>query len=165
MKRGPGDITRGDGRYGESGFTLIELLMVLAITGLVLTGLFSFYLAGVSAWQQGADRMDYQQTARISLERMISDLRFASSVTIENPERISYRFPHDPVTYTYRKQGEELVHEYRNGVVAHTKIALGITSLSFKDINGNIDIIVKAGPETAPVIMRSCVWPRNVLRE
>lgn len=148
------------------GFTLAEVLAVLAILGFVIAGLLSFYLAGVTAWQRGVDRMEYQQSARVSLERMIRDLRFAGSVTIVKPDEIRFRFPNDPKIYTYRKSGEELVHESRNGGTSHTKIALGITGLTFAfDGEGNLHITVTAGKGAARITMGSSVRPRNIPRE
>ncbi len=152
-------------RDENGGFTLIETLAALAICSLVVAALLSFYLNGVSAWRRGTDCMENQQSARIALERMTRDLRYARLICIEGPEKVSYRLPHDPLTYSYRRQGEELVHESRNGIVAHTKIALGITALTIQEEDGTVSITICSGGETAPFTLHSSIWPRNVCRE
>src|SRR4029450_11347585 len=71
------------GRMGgdQRGFTLAELLVVMALTGLVLAGVFAIQQRGTSSYLMGASRVEVQQNARTALELMIRELRSAESVT------------------------------------------------------------------------------------
>jgi prepilin-type N-terminal cleavage/methylation domain-containing protein len=63
------------------GFTLAELLVVMAVTGLVMAGAFALQHQGTQSYLTGAARVEVQQNARTVLERMVSELRSAQSVT------------------------------------------------------------------------------------
>lgn len=49
------------------GVTLVELLMALAILGVVMAGLLTVYMAGVSIGSTGTNRTEAQQSARATL--------------------------------------------------------------------------------------------------
>lgn len=65
----------------QRGFSLAELLVVMALTGLVLAGVFAIQQRGTSSYLMGASRVEVQQNARTALELMIRELRSAQSVT------------------------------------------------------------------------------------
>ncbi len=152
-----------DGPDPERGFTLIEILAALVIAGLLFGGLYSFYLGGANTWQKGVRRMDNQQNARIALDYLVEELRFACNVEITAPHEIKFRFKDDPKTYLFRRSGEEIVYESRNGYPSHNKIALGITGLSFEWDSGEcIKITVVSGTGNEQVTMSSSIRPRNM---
>jgi prepilin-type N-terminal cleavage/methylation domain-containing protein len=66
---------------GQRGFTLAELLVVMAILGLMLSGLVTVQMAGQTAYLVGAHRVEAQQNGRVALELMVRELRSACSVT------------------------------------------------------------------------------------
>lgn len=65
----------------QRGFTLAELMVVMALTGLVLAGVFSIQQQGTNSYLMGAGRVETQQNARVALEQMVRELRSAESVT------------------------------------------------------------------------------------
>jgi prepilin-type N-terminal cleavage/methylation domain-containing protein len=65
----------------QRGFTLAELLVVMALTGLVLAGVFSIQQQGTNSYLMGAGRVETQQNARVALDLMTRELRSAKSVT------------------------------------------------------------------------------------
>ena len=65
----------------QRGFTLAELMVVMALTGLVLAGVFSIQQQGTNSYLMGAGRVEVQQNARVALEQMVRELRSAETVT------------------------------------------------------------------------------------
>lgn len=51
-------------RAGVEGFTLVELLIALSIVGALLAIAFGGLRVGISAWNQGEDRAEFQQHTR-----------------------------------------------------------------------------------------------------
>ena len=77
----------------ERGYTLAELLTAMAVMGLLLAGLLLTLQEGQTAYQYGAGRAEVQQNARVALERMLRELRSASTITTSSA---------NAVTFTYR---------------------------------------------------------------
>ncbi len=65
----------------QRGFSLAELLIVIAILGLMLSGLLAVQMQGQKAYLIGSHRVEAQQNARVALELMARELRSAQSVT------------------------------------------------------------------------------------
>ena len=61
----------------ERGFTMTELLVVCALMGTVMGGVLSLLLVGQQSAATSAAKQDAQQNARMSLERMIEEIRQA----------------------------------------------------------------------------------------
>lgn len=69
--------------FRQSGFTLVELLVGMALSSLLIGVLFSFLFVSLKAWHFGSIQSALQQTARISLDTMVRELRYAK--TIQSP--------------------------------------------------------------------------------
>jgi prepilin-type N-terminal cleavage/methylation domain-containing protein len=61
----------------ERGYTLAEMMVVCAIVGLVMASLLGLVLSGQQAFWYGTTQVDAQQTARVSIERMVKEIREA----------------------------------------------------------------------------------------
>jgi prepilin-type N-terminal cleavage/methylation domain-containing protein len=61
----------------ERGFTMTELLVVCALMGTVMAGVLSLLMIGQQSAATTAAKQDAQQNARMSLERMIGEIREA----------------------------------------------------------------------------------------
>ncbi|MEW5785665.1 MAG: prepilin-type N-terminal cleavage/methylation domain-containing protein, partial [Bacillota bacterium] len=111
----------------QEGYTILELLAALAIFGLIIGAIYSFYLAGLNSWNRGIVQMDSQQSARIAMDKMIRELRYASAVELQSDEEIRFQLTGDTKTYLFRKSGRELIFESKlnNSTKSHNKIALG----------------------------------------
>jgi len=66
----------------QRGFSLAELLIVIALLGLMLTGLLAVQMQGQKAYLIGSHRVEAQQNGRVALELMVRELRSAQSVTV-----------------------------------------------------------------------------------
>jgi len=148
----------------DDGFTLVEMLAVLAVLGVVFTGIYSFYFSGVAGWQRGVNQMDCQQSARIALEKMARELRYACGVEIVSPEEIHFSRKGDNRVYLFHLAGEELVFESKVGGVtySHNKVALDISSLEFsREENQVINITISASRDNQQKKIVTGVRPRN----
>ena len=157
----------------EKGFTLIEILITLSMIGLIITAIYSFYFSGLNGWRRSSDQVEYQQSARIALDKMVYELAEAKEITIRNQgKEIHFSVPGDLRIYRFRLNGPQLVldapaptdHYY-------TVVALGITDLIFTaESSGLIKIRVGAGsfdPNSGKTIhtaiyLSSAVFPRNL---
>lgn len=154
---------------GERGITLIELLVTLTILGFVITALYTFYLSGLQSWNRSIDRMEYQQSARIAMNKMVSEIRYAHSVEIRlgNNEMLYYWADHKGklTLFRFRLSGNQLLFEQRRDNDTHyayNVIAMGISGLSFAiDENDTVFITIRAGEGVKEIIISSSVRPRN----
>jgi prepilin-type N-terminal cleavage/methylation domain-containing protein len=65
----------------QLGFSLAELLVVVAILGLMLSGLLVVQMHGQQSYLMGSRRVEAQQNGRVALDLMARELRSAQSVT------------------------------------------------------------------------------------
>jgi len=61
----------------RSGFTLLEMLTALAMLALMMVFMFNIAGQSVRAWEVGGRRMEAAQTARIGMDLLASELRYA----------------------------------------------------------------------------------------
>jgi prepilin-type N-terminal cleavage/methylation domain-containing protein len=64
----------------ERGMTLLELMIVLAILSLTSSAIFSLLFAGLKTYWKGDAATQVQQGARVSIDRMMRDLRQAGQL-------------------------------------------------------------------------------------
>lgn len=77
----------------EHGFTLVELLVVLVILGIVLGGLTQLFTSGTNAEVDQNNRVQAQQQARVGLNKLRSEVRCASAVTVNSASSITLTLP------------------------------------------------------------------------
>lgn len=65
----------------QRGFSLAELLVVVAVFGLMLSGLLFVQMQGQQSYLMGSRRVEAQQNGRVALDLMVRELRSAQSVT------------------------------------------------------------------------------------
>ena len=98
-------------RRDERGYTLAELLTAMAVLGLLMAGLFLTLQEGQTVYLYGAGRAEVQQNARVALERMLRELRTASSVATSSANDVKFTFLDDTaasVTVEYNLNGTNL---------------------------------------------------------
>jgi prepilin-type N-terminal cleavage/methylation domain-containing protein len=66
-------------RPDEDGYSLVELIVVMAILGVVLSGLTTVFVGGSTAEAQLNHRFQAQQESRAALDRIRTDIHCASS--------------------------------------------------------------------------------------
>jgi prepilin-type N-terminal cleavage/methylation domain-containing protein len=69
----------------ENGFTLVELTVVMVILTVVLLGLTTSFVSGMSSEVSVAQRQKAQQNARTALQQLRQDIHCASAVGGVNP--------------------------------------------------------------------------------
>ncbi len=62
---------------GEAGFSLVEALIAVAISSVVLLGLYLIYDINQATFIRGEQQTDLQQNARIGMDRLVRELRLA----------------------------------------------------------------------------------------
>jgi prepilin-type N-terminal cleavage/methylation domain-containing protein len=67
----------------ERGYTLIEMLIVMAILGIVISGLTTIFVSGSRAELDMNRRFQAQQQARLALDRIRADLHCASAAQVQ----------------------------------------------------------------------------------
>ena len=130
----------------QRGFTLAELLVVMALTGLVLAGVFAIQQEGTNSYLMGAGRVETQQNARVALELMVRELRSAEAVTaLGSATDITFR---DVAGATVRYQ---LTGNTLNRTAAGVGGVLigGVQSLTFTYYAAGFDPVANTGPTTA----------------
>jgi len=64
----------------KNGFTLIEMMIVVAILGIIILGLVTFFTGGTRAWVTGQHQLEAQRNARLSMDQMVREIREADKV-------------------------------------------------------------------------------------
>ena len=57
-------------RKNQKGFSLIEMMVVVAILGLIVLGLVTFFTGGAKSWVAGQSQLEAQRNARQAMDRM-----------------------------------------------------------------------------------------------
>jgi prepilin-type N-terminal cleavage/methylation domain-containing protein len=157
----------------EKGFTLIEMLITLSMIGFVIAAVYSFYLTGLKGWERSTEQVEYQQSARIALDKIVHELTAAKAVSIKKQgKEIRFNIHGDTRTFRFRLAGPQLVFDvYPPSSHYYTVVALGITDLYFsKDEHNLITVKVGAGsfdpksgePIRTALYLTSAVLPRNL---
>jgi prepilin-type N-terminal cleavage/methylation domain-containing protein len=76
----------------ERGYTLAELLTAIAVMGLLLAGLLLTLQQGQTAYQYGARRAEVQQNARVALDRMLRELRSATTIITSTTTDVKFTY-------------------------------------------------------------------------
>jgi len=148
------------------GLTLIELLITLSLTGLIIASVYSFYLTGLKKWQSSIAILDYQQSARIAMEKVVHELRYAHGIEIRASAcEIRFKRDGDNRNLRFIHRGQEIVFEsYPPGShnYFHNKIALNIKELCFyQTAEGVITVEISTGDGSYSYSLKSAVIPLN----
>jgi type II secretory pathway component PulJ len=152
----------------EKGLTVIELLATLAIAAFIIAAIYSFHLAGIKGWQRSVAKLDDNQSARIAMDKMIRELRYANSVSLHDQGReIRFTAPHDSYrTLRFRIANNEIVYDSfptGSSFYFNTKIAQNINSINFSlDENHLIIIVIETGQPGNKALLEGSVYPRNL---
>jgi prepilin-type N-terminal cleavage/methylation domain-containing protein len=153
---------------GEKGLTVIELLATLAIAGFVIAAIYSFHLTGIKGWQRAVSKIDDNQSARIAMDKIIRELRYANSISLhEQGREIRFTAPHDRYrTLRFRLAGGEVVYDSfptGSSLYFNTKVAQNIKSINFSlKENQLIEIVIETGETGGGALLKGSVYPRNL---
>ncbi|MDZ4133457.1 MAG: prepilin-type N-terminal cleavage/methylation domain-containing protein [Dethiobacteria bacterium] len=159
-----------DPGWQERGLTIIELLATLAILGMIIAALYSFYLSGLHSWSRCIDRIEEQQSARIAIDKIIKEVRYAHAVEIRynEPTMIYYRININGISTLHRfrnSAGQLLLERRRNNDThySYNVIALGLSALFFEiDANNTVHITIRVGNDPVSSTLTGSVRPLNL---
>jgi len=66
----------------KKGFSLIELMVVVAILGIIILGLVTFFTGGTKSWVAGQSQLKAQREARQAMDRMVREIREGKNVKL-----------------------------------------------------------------------------------
>lgn len=96
----------------QKSFTLMELVIVIAVTGIVAGTIFQILDNGLRAWRIQSSHSEIREDARWGLNRLIREIRQASSVTIPSGNSILFTYDEDrngiAETFLYDVNGTNL---------------------------------------------------------
>ena len=111
-------------RTHRNGFTVIELLVALAVTGIMLIALFSFFSLGFQTFYSGRQRIDLQQNVRLAADFITREVRYANELEIVTPGEIRFTLHGCSNQYRIKQKGDELVlltNDVENKIAYHIR--------------------------------------------
>ena len=79
---------------GKKGFSLIEMMVVIAILGIIVLGLVTFFTGGARSWVAGQSQLEAQRNARQAMDRMVREIREGELIEgISDEKYIEVSFP------------------------------------------------------------------------
>ncbi len=128
-------MKRLTGRVGNArGFTLIEFAIASAIAGVMFLVLYSILDQALSAYNVGMLRSRAVQNGRVTMVRIVDDLRYAEDIWVADDDRIFVSRPHEGngtlqlIDYYYNPASDEVTRRINWG--ANYTFAEQITSFS-----------------------------------
>ncbi len=92
----------------QRGFSLIELMVVVAILGLIVLGLVTFFTGGTKSWVAGQSQLEAQRNARQAMDRMVREIREGKNVHEDSNDTKIIIIYYDDTTKKYEKVSSTL---------------------------------------------------------
>jgi prepilin-type N-terminal cleavage/methylation domain-containing protein len=135
----------------KKGVSLIELLAALVICGVVVAGVYRFYITQSRVYTVQDQVIEAQQNVRLAMEILLRDLRMAgydddsvkSSITITDP--IAPPLRDDSITISYEYY-DKTVLQYQKHTVAYRREmnpSRLIRQLTINDVAGSPDVLLE----------------------
>jgi prepilin-type N-terminal cleavage/methylation domain-containing protein len=68
----------------QHGLTLIELIIGMSLMLILLTGIIDLFSGSIKVWISGRNQTYIQQTARIAMDTIVREVRYAHQITLKN---------------------------------------------------------------------------------
>ncbi len=117
----------------QKGSTLMEVVLAVAIFSLILTAALAFYAGGLQSWSRGVSALDRQQNARIAMDIIVRELRYALSL-----EGLQ---DGDPLPF----YSSEIEDQQGGSRLCYTNVDGHNSELCFNETKKNITLKVKRG--------------------
>lgn len=113
----------------KRGFILLEILLAFLLLSAAAATVHHFYCFGLLSYTRGSIKTDLHQSARASMVKITSELRWAESYHVHSSgSQIEFTLPEDPRKYTFRLRGQDLEFLIDSTV---NKVAYDIYVLNF----------------------------------
>jgi prepilin-type N-terminal cleavage/methylation domain-containing protein len=154
----------------EHGYTLAELMVAMAVMALLLAGIFLTLREGQSAYQYGAGRAEVQQNGRVALDRMLRELRTASTITTATATDLKFTYLDETgtlITVEYTLSGTPsagspvLLQRNQTGAANQPDIVIGGVSnltMTYYDIN---NVVTATAANVRSVDVQLTTVPEN----
>lgn len=76
----------------QKSFSLIEMMVVVAVLGVIVLGLVTFFTGGTKSWVSGQYQLTAQRNARQAMDRMVREIREASEIIASSTSSIEINF-------------------------------------------------------------------------
>lgn len=76
----------------QKGFSLIEMMVAVAVLGVIVLGLVTFFTGGTKSWVSGQYQLTAQRNARQAMDRMVREIREASDIKASFTSSIEINF-------------------------------------------------------------------------
>lgn len=129
------------------GYTLMEMLVSVLLLSIILAGVYGVMITGNNIFNRDIAILDMEQQTRNAIDRIIREVRQASSQTITTNynsttnDKIVFTIP-TAVGIQYYLTGSDLMREYPNGTTK--KVASNINLLKFTLTGSLLQIQVRA---------------------
>ncbi len=117
----------------KKGFSFIEIMIVIAIFSMIGGGVFQIFSLGQKVYLTESALLDLQGYSRNAMDRMVREIRAASSVTVTavntNVDSITFTTP-SATGVQYYLSGNRIIREYPSGttrIIAHDVARLKFT--------------------------------------
>jgi prepilin-type N-terminal cleavage/methylation domain-containing protein len=81
-------------RENQKGFSLIEMMVAMAVLGLIVLGLVTFFTGGTRSWVTGQYQLEAQRNARLTMDRMVKEIREGKNISSGSETSITVLIPH-----------------------------------------------------------------------
>jgi len=136
----------------QKGFSLIEMMVVVAVLGVIVLGLVTFFTGGTKSWVAGQSQLTAQRNARQAMDRMVREIREASDIiaTSTSSEEINFNTPWSN-NLDYSWSGNEWDPILRGTV----PLINNVQSLNFKYFDAlDVEVVPTLSDETASKISK-----------
>jgi type IV pilus assembly protein PilW len=135
----------------KKGVTLIELLVALVICGIVVAGVYRFFITQTRAYTVQDQVIEAQQNVRLAMEVLLRDLRMAgydddsikSTIAITDPIVAPLR--DDSITLSYEYYDKTILQYQKHTVTYRREMNPSrlIRQLTINDVTGSPDVLLE----------------------
>jgi Tfp pilus assembly protein PilW len=160
-------------RQDAAGVTLIEFIVMLAVLGIVISGIYGFVVNGAASAAKTNDFLRSQAQVRAALDNIIDESRWAQGVTAASSTSVTLAIPQNTpfsasspysVTFAYNAAQQVVTRQQDTGpavplayLVAGPGASTGLTLIYFDGGNNSLGSSPSAGQLSTIARLRAVV--------